>query len=536
MESGARVTGIDAESIVEALTAHFSTMQIVSVKEEKSPKQDQILVLDNELSDDKKEIVRLRKLLAEKESQAKEMEMNTKMAVESIQTFHQQQQALYDEFLLLRQKYDDQKANLITTLWTHCGAYHPELRMIPPEEGKDFQETSSVIGKYAVTDVLGEGQFATVYSCSTSSIPGDLAIKVIKKERITSFSSLRRVSNEISVLKKLDSSHIVKIVDVMQSTSKLYIVTEKGGQDLFEFFDEHPEGVPEAWALEIISAVMEAVLYCHLHRVCHRDLKPENILMKFDPDGGRCLELKLCDFGLSTQYEENKTLSDFCGSPGFFAPEMILTGSYFGNRIDIWSVGCILLELVLGHERFCDVWMGSYDYDLMQDKFKFAAQMSATVKSLPSVLNFSTPLNEFIIAILQQDPLLRPIARQACQLTWVAEKLVDCANMFIPANPSVTALRGNNGSPVHVVDSPAQTKVLRKAAMSNREREKNHGAKGEQVNLPPIEPQTPSIIKARKIMKKGDDLVKQAGHVVHEHEGRDDDSWEDGADVDPSPI
>jgi serine/threonine protein kinase len=516
MDIGARVTGIDSGSIVEALTGHFSNMQVVSIKTEQSPKRDQILVFDNELSDDKKEIMRLKKLLQEKDSQAREMEANTKMAVESIQTFHQQQQALYDEFLILRQKYDDQKAQLITTLWTHCGAYHPELRMIPSQEGKDFVETTSVIGRYAISDVLGEGQFATVFSCSTHSIPGDLAIKVIKKERITSFSSLRRVSNEISILKKLDSSHIVKIMDVMQSASKLYIVTEKGGQDLFEFFDEHPEGVQESWALEIVGAIMEAVLYCHLHHVCHRDLKPENILVKFDSESGKCIDLKLCDFGLSTQYDENVMLSDFCGSPGFFAPEMILTGNYYGSRIDIWSVGCILLELVLGHERFCDTWMGSYDYELMQDKFKFGAEISATVKRLPAVLNFSKPLNDFVIALLKVDPMQRPVARNACQLEWVVDKLVDCAHLLIPANPTVEALRGGQFRP-HVVDSPmnTQSKSLMKSVMSNRERSGIKGdSKGGDMALPPIEPATPSIGKARKIMQKGDQLARKATHAA----------------------
>lgn len=514
MDIGARVTGIDADSIVEALTGHFSDMQVVSIKTDQSPKRDQILVMDNEICDDKKEIERLKKMLELKESQAREMEANTKMAVESIQTFHQQQQALYDEFLILRQKYDDQKTQLITTLWTHCGAYHPELRMIPSQEGKDFVESTSIIGKYAISDVLGEGQFATVFSCTTHGIPGDLAIKVIKKERITSFSSLRRVSNEIGILRKLDSAHIVKIVDVMQSASKLYIVTEKGGQDLFEFFDEHPQGVQESWALEITSAIMEAVLYCHMHHVCHRDLKPENILVKFDPESGKCIDLKLCDFGLSTQYDDNVLLSDFCGSPGFFAPEMILTGNYYGSRIDTWSVGCILLELVLGHERFCDTWMGSYDYELMQDKFKFGAEISATVKKLPEVLTFTPALNDFIVAMLKVDPMQRPIAKSACQLEWVTEKLAHLSHLLAPANPAMEALRGNHFRP-HVVDSPmnTQSKSLLKNAMSNRERSamKPQEGKGEMA-LPPIEPPTPSIGKARKIMQKGDQLARKAAH------------------------
>jgi hypothetical protein len=49
---------------------------------------------------------------------------------------------------------------------------------------------------------------------------------------------------------------------------------------------------------------------------------------------------------------------------GFFAPEMIMYGKYYGDKADIWSIGCILLELVLGHEKFCDLWMTAYDYEV----------------------------------------------------------------------------------------------------------------------------------------------------------------------------
>jgi len=108
------------------------------------------------------------------------------------------------------------------------------------------------------------------------------------------------------------------------------------------------------------------VSYCHKMGICHRDLKPENILLTFDERNGKCVDLKLCDFGLSTQFQHKTLLTDFCGSPGFFAPEMILHGAYHGDKADLWSVGCIMLELIMGHEQFCDVWMTSYDYDVLQ--------------------------------------------------------------------------------------------------------------------------------------------------------------------------
>jgi serine/threonine protein kinase len=155
------------------------------------------------------------------------------------------------------------------------------------EDPEKFIETDDKVGMYVLGGLLGEGQFATVHACHKLSSadladPGqtdgrDYALKIIKKERIMNFMGLKRMSNEIETLRKLDSKYIICLHEVLQSDSKLYIVTEKGGPDLFEFFDEHPDGVPEIWAKEIMYRILRAVQYCHEHGYCHRDLKPEVI-------------------------------------------------------------------------------------------------------------------------------------------------------------------------------------------------------------------------------------------------------------------
>lgn len=225
-------------------------------------------------------IAQLRSELAYKNACVEELELKAAASGASIHAFHAQQKQLFDEFCLLRQRYDDQKASLIDILWTQCAPNHKELRDIPRYVEEDVAvETDSEVGKYGVGELLGEGQFATVKNCWLRDAPlteagqsGEVewAIKIIKKERITSFSSLRRVSNEIHILKTLRSKYAVKLNDAIQSRGKLYIVTEKGGKDLFEFFDEHPEGVPEPWAREITVNILHAIAYCHKQGICHR--------------------------------------------------------------------------------------------------------------------------------------------------------------------------------------------------------------------------------------------------------------------------
>ena len=122
--------------------------------------------------------------------------------------------------------------------------------------------------------------------------------------------------------------------------------------------DDHLDGVDPDDAREVIIGITRPINYLHSIGICHRDLKPENILLKVDSNEPvSANRIKICDFGLCCQRikKGSKSLSEFCGSPGFFAPEMILFGGkYNGLLVDTWSIACIMLELCLGHEEVSD--------------------------------------------------------------------------------------------------------------------------------------------------------------------------------------
>lgn len=474
-------------------------------------------------------IQELESLLDEKKEEIKECEISKSKSLASLHTFHKQQTALFDEFVLLRNKYDDQKSALLKILWYNCAQYHPELMSVPRVEPVDsFVETEKKIGSYYVGDMLGEGQYATVKSCHHESRPDMMyALKMIKKDRIATFTSLRRVSNEIDILRKCSSPYVVAVLDVMHTEEMLYIVTEKGGADLFEFFDEHPDGVPEIWAKDIMASILKAVMYIHGEGICHRDLKPENILLSFDKVNEKCVDLKLCDFGLSSKFHRDVELTDFCGSPGFFAPEMIIRGVYYGDKADIWSVGCILLELVLGHERFCDLWMNAYDYEVLQDKDRFTSEIEVTVQQLPQHLPFSDDLNDFILRFVRMRSSERPTAKKVCAHNWfdgafdeILQQMNSSSNRVKTysvdsgdsAEFSPTCSPGNSVNYIsHADRSPSVIEknslqlqdALKHLEVDDRTRhmlEDENEHHGHHFHLPPIEPQTPSVIKARKLL------------------------------------
>lgn len=467
------------------------------------------------------ELKKLNSILESKNTTIKSNEEVIAKLNSTIASLQKQQNNLFDEFVKLRNKYDELKENNNTILWKYCSPYHPHLLDIPAEiNNKKFVENDKKLGYYIIKSLLGEGQFASVKKCyinkklktkltnlmsnnnnnnnpssflsssntkelinnkklrrkskegredipefyrsnsssslsftffntndeneneselddveveeeddddetddedlylvqkkstrnnsqfdqissSTTSVSNPTsnastnknkkvsiqklkpyALKIIKKELITSFTSLTRVSNEINCLKHLSSPYIIKIIDVINTKENLYIITELGGSDLFNFFDENPSGINISTAKEIISSILKGVFYCHLHSICHRDLKPENILLTFNPLTRKVENLKLCDFGLSKKYSNSLYLTDFCGSPGFFAPEMILYGNYIGEKADLWSIGCIMLELLLGNELFCDLWMVSYDYTILNNKKNFYYNIKNSIKNV----------------------------------------------------------------------------------------------------------------------------------------------------------
>lgn len=250
-------------------------------------------------------------------------------------------------------------------------------------------------------------------------------------------------------------------------------------------------------------------------------MKPENILVTFDYQNERCIDLKLCDFGLSTKFKSKVLLTDFCGSPGFFAPEMISHGAYFGDKADVWSVGCILLELILGHERFCDIWMIAYDYEVLQDKATFTSTINETVDQLPDFLKFSDDLNDFVLKFLELRSSRRPNIRQLSLHPWLRGLMEEDAK-----KSSIKMANGETRpwSPPGLSPSPSVSvasqflgrdvseELVQKAysGMSEKERRQmenyilSHQQTGDHdvIHLPPIMPATPSITHAKKLLKK----------------------------------
>jgi serine/threonine protein kinase len=120
------------------------------------------------------------------------------------------------------------------------------------------------------------------------------------------------------------------------------------GGDMFSYINHHGP-IPEFEMMGYFRQILSALEYVHSFNICHRDLKPENILMKTNG------VVKIADFGMAAiQQSPTHALKTSCGSPHYAAPELIGRIRYQLDKVDIWSLGCILYATLCRRLPFDD--------------------------------------------------------------------------------------------------------------------------------------------------------------------------------------
>ncbi|NXK72413.1 CDK3 kinase, partial [Amazona guildingii] len=204
-----------------------------------------------------------------------------------------------------------------------------------------FQEVFQKLEK------IGEGTYGVVYKARNKRTGQLVALKKIHLD-----SDMEGVPStairEISLLKELKHPNIVRLLDVIHSQKKLYLVFEYLNQDLKKYMDSsQTRGLPVGLVKNYLFQLLQGVSFCHAHRVIHRDLKPPNLLIN---EAG---VIKLADFGLARAFGvPQRTYTHEVVTLWYRAPEILLGCKYYSTPVDIWSVGCIFAEMVTGKALF----------------------------------------------------------------------------------------------------------------------------------------------------------------------------------------
>lgn len=182
-------------------------------------------------------------------------------------------------------------------------------------------------------------------SLTASRVSLNRLAEEVERERLA-------VEREIVVMKLIDHPNIMRLYDVWETSTHLYLVLEyiQGGE-LFDHICKYgPLSLSEA--LKYFHQIIGAVDYFHRFNVAHRDLKPENILLDHN------CNIKIADFGMAAWQINTSGATDLmntsCGSPHYAAPEIIRGEPYVGSSADIWSCGVILFALLTAQLPFDD--------------------------------------------------------------------------------------------------------------------------------------------------------------------------------------
>ena len=206
------------------------------------------------------------------------------------------------------------------------------------------------VGERWVLDdaTLGRGSFATVWRATCGKTGAVVAVKEIACERLS--KKLREsLKLEVEVMRRMRDENILRFIDMQSSNETAYIVLEYcGGGDLSQFIKRHGR-MEELAARRFMLQLARGLKAMRKAQIVHRDLKPQNLLLTSNDLNA---ELKIADFGFARYIRDSEGMADtVCGSPLYMAPE-VLNYQRYDAKADLWSVGAILFEMLVGTVPF----------------------------------------------------------------------------------------------------------------------------------------------------------------------------------------
>lgn len=260
--------------------------------------------------------------------------------------------------------------------------------------------------------VLGSGISGIVRLCRHKESGVEYAVKCLDLGLIENSEQLTQLREEIFIMCQLDHPNIVRLEEVYESHSEIYLVQELcHGGELFDRLDEQPDyHYSEHECARLVKQILCSVRYIHSKGIVHRDLKLENFLFSSKKADS---ELKMIDFGLSKHFFQGEVQSEAVGTPYTVAPEVI-RGRY-DERCDVWAVGVIAFLLLSGDPPFGGCGgpepLVQVRDNILRGKFEFEPHYIWS--------NVSATAKDFIRKLLITNPMTRPNAWEAQQHDWM---------------------------------------------------------------------------------------------------------------------
>ncbi|XP_050307821.1 cyclin-dependent kinase 2-like [Anthonomus grandis grandis] len=280
----------------------------------------------------------------------------------------------------------------------------------------------------------GEGTYGVVYKAKNKLTGKNVALKKIKLQKFYNKGCSEGVPStamrEITLLKGVRHSSIVELLDVMYTTDKLYLVFEYLDLDLKRYMDHSKQPLEAELVKNYMKQLLDAIAYLHSHRILHRDLKPQNLLV--DKEG----HIKMADFGLARSFSlPTRTYTHEVITMWYRAPELLLGEKMYCTGVDIWSLGCVMAEMLMKRALF----PGDSEIDQLYKIFRImgtpqeddwpgvqllpdfkAAFPKWLPKNLRDIVKFNNTEEEILLKeMLTYDPAKRKTAKELLKYNYL---------------------------------------------------------------------------------------------------------------------
>ena len=207
-------------------------------------------------------------------------------------------------------------------------------------------------GRYRLDEPIGAGGMGDVWRGVDLRLRRPVAIKILPTDLAADQAAVERFRREAETTAGLQHPGITVTFDIDEHRDGqdhlIFLVMELlTGRDLGTVLDESPDGVPIEPAVSLVAQVADALVAAHSRGIIHRDIKPANLFLL---DDGR---VKLCDFGIARLGDATHLTAagNFIGTPLYMSPEQF-RGESLDARSDLYSLGCVLYELLVGAPPF----------------------------------------------------------------------------------------------------------------------------------------------------------------------------------------
>ena len=269
------------------------------------------------------------------------------------------------------------------------------------------------VGKYKITRILGVGGMGTVFEASHDTLNQRVAIKVMHAKLMADKESVRRFLNEAKTTSLVHHVGLVRVYDFGQlDDGSAYMMMEfLEGESLRARLAKVGKMAGGA-ALRITRQIAAALAAAHDKNVVHRDLKPENVLMVPDPETPSGERAKVLDFGIAKVLEPENgqvlktTTGAIVGTPTYMSPEQCRGIGMTSDRSDVYSLGCMLYQMLAGRPPF----EGDGSGDLIA---KHIVEKPQALREL--LPNVAPEIETLVHNMLEKKPEARPSMRQVLQ-------------------------------------------------------------------------------------------------------------------------